>query len=202
LTARAAAMPGNYIAQPTSAMALLQAQKTVEAKQAFERAGKLAPPAGGEDGPFAKLAEIAEQAGDKAGARQNIRHLLDYDHDNVAAARTLATLATEANAFDELDFALTRIADLDPFDADAHSQLGRRQLAQNHVDRAIIEFQAALALGPANQVEAHTDLGEAFLKAGKKAEAKKEAFIALEQAPTYARAQDLLLAAIGKVVQR
>jgi tetratricopeptide (TPR) repeat protein len=202
LKARAAALPGNYIAQTTYAMAALQAQQTDEAKKAFERAAALAPPAGGEDGPFAKLAEIAEQAGDKASARQNLRHLLDYDHDNVSAARTLATLAAESGAYPELDFSLTLIADLDPFDADAHSQLGRRQLAQNHVDRAIIEFQAALALGPANQVEAHTDLGEAFLKAGKREDAKKEAFIALEQAPTYARAQDLLLAALGKAGQR
>jgi len=202
LKARAAAMPGNYIAQTTYAVSALAAQQTDEAKKAFERAAVLAPPAGGQDGPFAKLAEIALQSGDKATARQNLRHVLDYQHDDVAAARTLASIATDTSALPDLDFALTRIADLDPFDADAHTQLGRRVLAQGHADRAIIEFQVALALGPANQVEAHTDLGEAFLKAGRKEDAKKEAFIALEQAPTFARAQDLLLAALGKTGQR
>lgn len=202
LKARAAALPGNYIAQTTYGVAALAAQQPEEAKKAFERAAALAPPAGGEDGPFAKLAEIAQQAGDKATARQNLRHLLDYQHDNVTAARTLASLAADGGALPDLDFALTRVADLDPFDADAHSQLGRRELAQNRTARAILEFQVALALGPANQVEAHTDLGEAFLKAGKKDDAKKEAFVALELAPTYARAQDLLLAAMGKAAQR
>jgi tetratricopeptide (TPR) repeat protein len=202
LKARAAAMPGNYIAQTSYAAAALVAQQTDEAKKAFERAAALAPPAGGEDGPFAKLAEIAAQNGDKAVARQNLRHLLDYNHDDISAARSLAALAADSGALPDLDFALTRMADLDPFEADVHSQLGRRELAQNRAERAILEFQVALALGPANQVEAHTDLGEAFLKAGKKDDAKKEAFIALEQAPTYARAQDLLLAAMGKAVQR
>ena len=202
LKARAGALPGSYIAQTTYATAALQAQQTDEAKRAFERAAVLAPPVGGQDGPFAMLAQIAAQAGDKAAARRNLRHLLDYDHDSVSAARTLATLAAENGVVEDLDFALTRIADLDPFDADAHTQLGRRELAQSRTDRAIIEFQVALALGPTNQAEAHTDLGEAFLKAGRKDDAKREAFIALEQAPTFARAQNLLLAAIGKAGQR
>ena len=60
----------------------------------------------GAGGPFALLATIAIQTGDKAEARKNLRHLLDYNHDNIAAARTLATLALEANAGDEIDFAL------------------------------------------------------------------------------------------------
>ena len=40
---------------------------------------------------------------------------------------------------------------------------------------------------------AHTDLAESYLKAGKRDEAKRQALAALEIAPTYARAQDLLL---------
>jgi tetratricopeptide (TPR) repeat protein len=202
LKARAEAMPGNYIAQTTYANAALQAKQISEAKRAFERAILVAPPAGGEDGPYAKLAEIATQEGDKAKVQQSLRQLLNYDHDAVSAARTLATIAAETGSTADLDFALTRVADLDPFDADAHSQLGRRELAQNRTERAIIEFQAALALGPSNQAEAHTDLGEAFLKAGRKDEAKKEALTALELAPTFARAQDLLLAAMGKAGRR
>jgi Tfp pilus assembly protein PilF len=39
----------------------------------------------------------------------------------------------------------------------------------------------------------HTDLAESYLKAGKRDEAKRQALAALEIAPSYARAQDLLL---------
>lgn len=199
LKARAESQPKSYVSQMEFAAAALEAQRLPDAKVALERAAELAPAAGGEDGPFALLATLAAQAGDKATVQRNLRHLLDYDHDNLTAARTLFNVAAEAGAADVAAFALTRMADLDPFDADAHTQLGRVELGAGRVERAIIEFAAALALGPPNLAEAHTDLGEAYLKSGRKDDAKKEAFLALEQAPTFARAQDLLLAAIGKV---
>ena len=63
---------------------------------------------------------------------------------------------------------------------------------------ALVEFQAALAMGPANLAEAHTDFAEALFLAGRKDEAKAQALFALKQAPTFARAQDLLLAVIGR----
>lgn len=198
LKARADALPKSYISQMDFAAAAAEAQKLAEAKTALERAAELAPAAGGEDGPFAMLATLAGQAGDKAAVQRHLRHLLDYDHDNISAARTLFNVATDTGAADVATFALTRIADLDPYDAEAHTQLGRGELARGQAERAITEFSVALALGPPNLAEAHTDLGEAYLKAGRKDDAKKEAFLALEQAPTFARAQDLLLAALGK----
>lgn len=201
LKARADAQPKSYISQMAYATAAMEAKQVAEAKAALEKAAALAPQAGGEDGPFSMLATIAIQAGDKATARKHLRHLLDYDHDNIAAARTLATLSLEAGVVADIDFSLTRVADVDPFDGEAHTQLGRRELAQGRGERAIIEFASALALGPPNLAEAHTDLGEAYLKVGRKDDARKQAFIALEQAPTFARAQDLLLAAIGKAGQ-
>jgi len=62
----------------------------------------------------------------------------------------------------------------------------------------VTEFQAALALRPPNLAEAHTDLGEALLALGRREDARKEALLALQDAPSFARAQDLLLAASGK----
>ncbi len=90
------------------------------------------------------------------------------------------------------------VADLDPFDKEVHSVLGQRELALGHPQAALVEFQVALALGPANPAEAHTNLGEALLAAGRRDEAKEQAFLALEQAPTFARAQNLLLAVTAK----
>ena len=45
---------------------------------------------------------------------------------------------------------------------------------------------------------AYTDLGESYLKAGKRAEAKKQILGALEIAPGYERAQGLLLKLVEK----
>jgi Tfp pilus assembly protein PilF len=152
--------------------------------------------ASGEDSPRALLAAIAEKT-DPAEARKWLRELLVHDYSNIAAARRLATLAAAAKAVDEEDAALRLISALDPFDAETHARLGGRLLARGEAAAALLEFQATLALGPANPAEAHSDAAEAFLKLGRRAEARQAALRALTIAPTFARAQDLLLEASG-----
>ena len=50
---------------------------------------------------------------------------------------------------------------------------------------------------PVDQAAAHTDLAESYFKSGQRAEAKKQTLAALEIAPSYERAQDLLLKLVG-----
>ena len=67
----------------------------------------------------------------------------------------------------------------------------------NELDAASREFRTVLALGPVDRAAAHTDLAESYFKGGKRAEAKKQTLSALEIAPGYERAQDLLLKIVG-----
>ena len=199
LRLRAEQAPGNFISQHALGMALVKAGEMDAARAPLERAAKLAPMASGPGSPRALLAGIAEQAGDFERARRELRLLLTYDHANVTAARKLAALSGDAPAAaDDRDFALRLIADLDPFDAGAHAQLGRRLFAKGSYAQALLEFRASLAMGPSNLAEAHTDMAETLLKLGRKDEAKRQVILALELAPTYARAQDILLAVLGK----
>lgn len=200
LRARATAAPGNFLSQWTLGQALLRANDTAGARQALERAATLAPEASGATSPRALLARLSEQAGDVTAARRELRALLAHDHANVSAARQLASLAAGAgpSAVDDEDFALRLVADLDPFDADIHGRLGKRLAAKNQHAEALLEFEAALALGPTNLAEAHTDLADVQLKLGRNDEAKRSAIAALKEAPTFARAQDVLLAAIRR----
>jgi Tfp pilus assembly protein PilF len=59
------------------------------------------------------------------------------------------------------------------------------------------EFRAALVTGATDKAAAHCDLGESYLLAGRRADAKREALAALEIAPSFERAQELLLNAVG-----
>ena len=199
LRALAAQQPGNFHVQMALGVALYKTGDFTGARAPLERAAELAPPASGSSSPRALLAAIAERAGDTDRARRELRRLLTYDHDNVAAARKLADLSGDAPAnADDRDFALRLVADLDPFDADTHVKLGRRLLAKNSLQPALVEFQAALALGPSNLAEAQTDVGEVLLKLGRKEEARRYVLLALQQAPSYPRAQDILLAILGR----
>ncbi len=198
LRARATAAPGNYISQISYGAALVKDGDFSTAKPVLEKASQLAPPARGDSSPRALLAQIDLKQNDTTQARKDLRALLAFDHSNINAARKLAELAAAANATEDLDFALRLVADLNPFDPDTHGPLGKRELAHGNRDAALTEFQVAVALNPTNPAEAHADVAEVLLGLGRKDEAKREALLALMEAPTYARAQDLLLAAIGR----
>jgi tetratricopeptide (TPR) repeat protein len=199
LRARAAAAPGNFASQMALGVALVKAGDPAGARPTLERAAALAPSAMGAASPRPALARMAEDEGDLARARREWRALLEHDHTHVAGARRLAVLAErDPAAAGDLDFALRLVADLDPFDAETHSALGRRLVGKDPA-AALIEFRAALAAGPANVAESRADLAEALLKLGRRDEAKREALLALQLAPTFARAQDLLLAAMGRL---
>lgn len=197
LRAVVAKSPDNYLAQWSLGQALLRSGDAAGARGALTKAAELAPMAQGDASPRALLASIAEKAGDAAAAVREYRALLTWDHDNVAAARRLREVARLAKDSEAETFALRVIADVDPFDATAHAALGQQALARKDYQTALIESQAALALGPPNLAEAHADVAEALLGLGRRDEARRAALKALEQAPTYPRAQDLLLAAMG-----
>jgi tetratricopeptide (TPR) repeat protein len=193
LGARAQAAPGNFVSQFAYGAALFQAGELDRARPVLERAAELAPPASGGSSPRALLGQIAEKAGDNERARREYRALLEHDHANVAAARRLAALADAASARDDLRYALRLVADVDPFDSDSHSRLGKLLMADGDTAAALTEFEVALALGPANPAEAHTDAAEALLKLNRRAEAKQQVMKALSIAYSYDRAQELLV---------
>lgn len=199
LRQRAEQAPGNFASQMALGSALIRAGQESAAKAPLQRAAELAPSAQGQGSPRDLLAHIFELAGDNTNARSQLRQLLAFDHADVVVARRLAALAGDnPAASDDRDYALRLIADLDPFDAATHGQLGRRLFAKKEYAPALIEFNAALALGPPNLAEAHTDLADTYFRLGRKDEAKRQILLALEQAPTFARAQDLLLEILGR----
>jgi tetratricopeptide (TPR) repeat protein len=194
----AADHPRSFRAQMALGRALAQAgapSDIDEAMQAFERAAGLIPTAQGKDSPHAEMAALALKKQDRARAIAEFQALVAVDFDDVEAARQLAALMQEAGVVEPAKVApvYQRIVAIDPFDADAHRMLGRMAMQVNQPDVAAREFRAVLALGPVDQAAAHTDLAESYLKSGKRAEARKETLAALEIAPTYERAQDLLL---------
>jgi tetratricopeptide (TPR) repeat protein len=195
LRAAAASHPGSYAVQLAYGRALAAAGDKA-AFEPLEKAAALVPITSGEDTPHAIMAALAEKLGDPVRAMAEYKAVLAQDHTTVDAARQLAALAEKASSTELLTMAYERVVAIDPFDPLAHSGLGRLAVKGNQSETAVREFKAALALGPADRAAAHCDLAEALLLARKPAEAKTEALAALEIAPTYDRAQDLLLRAI------
>jgi tetratricopeptide (TPR) repeat protein len=197
--ALADANPRSFPMQMALGRALRKEGQLDEAMQAFERAAALVPIAAGKDSPHDQMAAIAMQKKDTARAITELTALVAVDFNNVEAARQLTTLLRQTGTEDsaKLSPIYQRIVAIDPFDPDAHAMLGRFALQRDEADAAAREFRTVIALGPVDRAAAYTDLAESYFKGGKRADAKKHTLAALEIAPNYERAQDLLLKIVG-----
>jgi cellulose synthase operon protein C len=196
--------PRSYPVQVALGRALRKGGQMDDAMQAFERASALVPIARGAGSPHDEMASIALERKDLARATTELTALVAADFNNVEAARKLADLLRQSDGMDSarLGPVFQRIVAIDPFDGDAHAALGRMAMQRDttagaagaaSADVASREFRTVLALNPVDRAAAFTDLAESYYKAGKRAEAKKQTLAALEIAPTYERAQTLLL---------
>jgi tetratricopeptide (TPR) repeat protein len=96
---------------------------------------------------------------------------------------------------------LARVLDLSvyiyPYDMRIQKELGETLLQLKDWDPAIAAYQTLVALDTTDPAEAHLDLAEAFFASGNMQAAKKETLRSLEIAPSYRKAQQLLLKLSG-----
>ena len=188
--------PDNFNVQFGLGQALREAGDTAAARAAFERAAELAPMATGLGSPRGQLAGLAEAEGDDERAMAELERLLVYDETSIDAVRRFAALAEGAGDSARLQAAYERLIEIDPFDPIPHQTLGRIAKDAGRTETAVRELEVALALGPVDRVAAHTDLAETLFAAGRLAEARRQTLSALEIAPTYDRALELLLSIV------
>jgi tetratricopeptide (TPR) repeat protein len=106
--------------------------------------------------------------------------------------------AADANNYDALIAqgtvaALESAMYISPYDLAAHEKLAQLYAAAGNRAGAIRERQAIVALQPVDMAEARYQLARAHFEAGDRASARREVVRALEVAPNFAKAQDLLL---------
>jgi tetratricopeptide (TPR) repeat protein len=142
---------------------------------------------------YEALAEIYEKQGNKAGAAETLEALIKFEENSYTVLKKLANLKIEtgdqARALELLNLSFF----VNPAEYAAHAQAGTLHLEKSEGDQAVREFQVALATKPPNVAEAHYNIARAYAAAGKKAEAKRSVLRALEAAPGFDKAQELLL---------
>jgi tetratricopeptide (TPR) repeat protein len=164
----------------------------------FKRAADLFPYYTGPGNAYEALADIFEKEGDTQAAAQALELLVHLDENNLAALRRLAQLRLKQGERGRSLEALRLSFYLSPFDSAAHAQAGELMLAEGEAAGALKEFQAALALQPPNQAEANYNVARAYYALGRGPDAKRAVLRALEDAPSYERAQELLLKIVGQ----
>ena len=197
LAAMAQANPDSFGVHMRLAAERKKAGDAAGAIRALEQAAKLLPAIQGKQNPHLAIAEIALEQKNNARAVEALDAFLKVDGNDVDAARQRAQLLEQAGDAARASAAYARVIDVDPFDSHAQSMVGKAALQRKDAQAAIRAFRAALAAKPADVAVAHYDLAQAYLLGGQNAEAKQETLAALEVAPSFEPAQDLLLKIVG-----
>jgi tetratricopeptide (TPR) repeat protein len=164
----------------------------------YRRAIELFPYFTGQGNAYESLSKILEAKGDVNGAADVIDSMLKVDENNVEAMKTLARLRLSQGDKKRTLEAMRATFYVAPFDYGMHTKAGELSLEQKDYGRALAEFQVSLALQPPNIAEANYNVASAFYALGKRPEAKKSILRALEAAPRYEKAQELLLKIVGQ----
>ena len=115
----------------------------------------------------------------------------------LAANRTLAELLIELGDREGAVEALDRAVFIYPYDAELHHRLAELAAVLDRPALEVRERRAILALEPVDRAGALYRLAVAHRRAGDTAEAREAVLSALEIAPSFAEAQDLLLELAG-----
>jgi cellulose synthase operon protein C len=164
----------------------------------YIRALELFPFVSGKGNPYESLAKLLEAKGDREQAAKTLDSLVKTDENNLEALKTIARLRLALGEQQQALDALQASFFISPFDYKLHTQAGELSLEMKDYAKALTEFQVALALAPPNVAEANYNVAAAFHALGRQPEAKRAVLRALEAAPRYDKAQELLLRIVGQ----
>ena len=164
----------------------------------YIRALELFPYVSGPGNPYESLAKILEAKGDKDQAAKVLEGLIKNDENNIEALKTVARIRSSLGQRQQALEALQASFYISPFDYKLHTQAGELSVELKNYAQALTEFQVALALAPPNIAEANYNVASAFFALDRKPEAKRSVLRALEAAPRYEKAQELLLRITGQ----
>ena len=121
---------------------------------------------------------------------ENLQH--DYE-----SAVMLAEEALKVEEFDRAEYYIDRAIQVDPYRSSVHELKAQYADRINDPQLAVTEYEVLLKLEINDPVEARTDLAEAYLNNGQIDKAKQSVLYALEVAPSYRRAQEVLLQSVN-----
>ena len=171
---------------------------TAGAVQHYIRAIDLFPYVTSRGNPYESLAKMLEEKGDRAQAANILDRLVKTDENNLEALKTVARIRSALGEKQKALDALRASFFISPFDYKLHTQAGELSIDLKGNEQALTEFQVALALQPPNIAEANFNVASAYHALGRQLEAKRSVLRALEAAPRYEKAQDLLLRIVGQ----
>ena len=193
LAGLANAAPSNYRLQMSAGAVSAERGDTSAAIAFFERARSLFPEYGGADGPYGHLAHLYIARGESRKAADALTAIATRNESDYGANVTLARLREQVGDTAQAAEALERSIYINPFDIAPHQHLADLYRALNDRAKVVRERRAVVALNPVDRADALYRLALAWHEAGDDKQARTSVLGALEEAPNFTPAQELLL---------
>ena len=193
LEAAVARNPGRFGPRMALGRALFQEGRRAEAAEHFEAALEFFPQYGGPDGPHWFLGRIRQEEGEAAVASAHYRALLGLNESHYDARLALAEVLDGSGDQEGAADALRDLAHVHPYRIEDHERAALLMEAAGDLDAMVLERRAVVALRPVDRASAHYELARALHRKGDRPAARSAVLAALEIAPNYEEALDLLL---------
>jgi tetratricopeptide (TPR) repeat protein len=128
---------------------------------------------------------------------KELEYITKYHQHDFDSPFTLAKKAIEKKQYDNARYFLERAAAVDPYRLELHQQYAILADATKDHATSVREYEIVAELDRTDPVSSYTNLAGAYLRADKPNQAKRNSLLALEIAPTYQPAQEVLLKVIA-----
>ena len=193
LRERAVRHPGEFQTRAALGYQLFEVGELEEAEEHLRAALRLFPDYAGPGTPYYTLALIHRERGELDRAAQALRAIAERNESAWDANVEEAELRRELNDPSGEALALERTIEVFPYEVELHKRLADLYAGLDRRADVVRERQAIVALGPTDMAQARYRLAVAHLDAGDPASARTQVLRALEVAPNYEEALDLLL---------
>lgn len=183
----------SYLREVAAGRSLLRRGDSAAAVAPLERARTLFPDYGGADGAYPHLVAALMAKGDRKRAAEVLSTMVGLGDVPYEIHVTLANLLLQNGDTAGATVALESAIFMNPYEIAEHERLAGLYARVGDRRKAIRERQAVVALNPVDRAEAYYQLAVAYRDAGAAVDARRSILRALEDAPHFERAQELLL---------
>lgn len=184
--------PTNFYVMGRKAAELIAKRQWAEAKMVLAKLVELYPDFTGEDSAYRYLAQAHRELGEQDDEWRVLQRFAERDDTAVDAFQRLIQLGAERKEWKTVALNAQRYLAVNPLVAEPYRFLATAAENLDHLELAIGARMALVRLDPEDPAKAHFDLARLLYRAGKP-EARKHVLQALEEAPRYKAALQLLL---------
>jgi tetratricopeptide (TPR) repeat protein len=191
------AHPGDLLGRLRLGITLYLEEEYDEAEPHLREALSIFPEYGGSDSPYWILAQIHRERGETELAEAALAQLNARNESHYDALVMQADLLEELERPAEAATALDKAVQIWPYETDLHQRLAALHTQVGNPLGAVRERRAVVALDPPDAAQAYYELALAEQAAGNREGARRAVMGALEIAPNFEEALELLLALRG-----